>query len=269
MAQAELLNVGTVMGYFALGHRLPRMIATPLFGDRAKYGPIPDTSDATWQEWLLRDIDIYNANQRQSAGGVVNRAGYTIMRRIDLGGKRVLEIGPGALDHVAYWHGSRPAHFTCIDVRKSFLELAVQRLRSENIAFDCKLLEPEAYQLPVADQSFDVVLSFYALEHIYPLGRHLDEIKRVLRVGGTFAGAIPCEGGLGWGLGRLATSRRWIDRNTSIDLAKLICWEHPNFADSILNEVSKRFTRKVVEFWPMRVPVIDVNLIAKFVFERT
>lgn len=257
------------MGYFALGHRLPRMIAAPLFGDRAKYGPIPDTSDATWREWQLRDIDFYNANQRQFAGGVVNRAGYTIMRRIDLGDKRVLEIGPGALDHAAYWQGGRPAHFTCIDVRKSFLELAAQRLRRESIAFDCKLLEPGAYQLPVADQSFDLVLSFYALEHIYPLCRHLDEIKRVLRVGGTFAGAIPCEGGLGWGLGRLATSRRWIDRNTTIDLAKLICWEHPNFADSILNEVSKRFTRKVVEFWPMRVPLVDVNLITKFVFERT
>jgi hypothetical protein len=37
-----------------------------------------------------------------------------------------------------------------------------------------------------------------------------------------------------WGLGRMVTSRRWFKAHTTIDLNKLICWEHPNFAPTVL-----------------------------------
>jgi hypothetical protein len=81
-------------------------------------------------------------------------------------------------------------------------------------------------------------------------------------------GAIPCEGGMAWGLGRFLTSRRWLMANTTINPDKLICWEHPNFADFILNTLNKKGLKQHLSFWPFVIPSIDINLIAKFVFKK-
>jgi SAM-dependent methyltransferase len=48
----------------------------------------------------------------------------------------------------------------------------------------------------VAD-TFDVVVSCDVLEHVESIERSLDEIRRVLRSGGSFIGLVPAEGGPG------------------------------------------------------------------------
>jgi ubiquinone/menaquinone biosynthesis C-methylase UbiE len=256
------------MSYFLVSKHLPAAIFNPLFGDRARFGTHPDRDDPTWKEWLDRGVDFYNANQRQSAGKAVNLSGYKVMRRVPLSGMRVLEIGPGALDHIRFWQ-DRPQHFTCLDNNAAFLDIAVRRLESEGIPHSAELLAPsETYRLPFPDASFDVVLSFYSLEHISPLEPYLAEIERVLKPGGILAGAIPCEGGLAWGVGRYLTSRRWLKRHTSIDPDRLICWEHPNFADRVLDDLDRMFDVTYRSFWPLRVPLVDTNLIARFVCYR-
>ncbi|MEM9357545.1 MAG: class I SAM-dependent methyltransferase [Pseudomonadota bacterium] len=256
------------MSYYALGHRLPRSLASPLFGDRVRFGVIPDEDDPTWQEWNRRHIEFYNANQRSSVGRIVNRAGHRIMADIDLTGKRVLEIGPGALDHIAFWNGM-PAHFTCVDLDTSFMELAVKRLQDNGVPHNTALVSREHNgRIPVEPESYDVVLAFYSLEHIHPLQPHLDEVANILKPGGIFAGAIPCEGGLAWGLGRYLTSRRWLKKHTTINPDKLICWEHPNFGDDILNKLAQSFVVDRIGVWPLKVPLIDCNLVAKFQCRR-
>jgi SAM-dependent methyltransferase len=190
------------------------------------------------------------------------------MRQVDLEGKRVLEIGPAALDHVPFWTG-KPARFTCLDINQDAIDIARARLEAVGVASEGLLLDrPGETQFPIADESFDVVLSFYAFEHIHPLAPHVAEVHRVLKSGGVLAGAIPCEGGLGWGLGRYLTSRRWLKSNTTIDPDKIICWEHPNFADRILSIMTDIFPSGQVSLWPLRVPLIDVNLIARFVLTK-
>jgi SAM-dependent methyltransferase len=124
-------------------------------------------------------------------------------------------------------------------------------------------------RLPLGDASVDVVVAFYSLEHIYPLVPQLRQFARVLTPGGILIGAIPTEGGLAWGLGRLLTSRRWLHRNTSIDPDKLICWEHPNFADHLLRDLASEFEPEHTQAWPIRaIRMIDVNLIVSFVHRR-
>jgi len=81
-------------------------------------------------------------------------------------------------------------------------------------------------------------------------------------------GAIPAEGGLAWGVGRLLTSRRWLKANTGIDPDKLICWEHPNFADHILQALDRHFIKKTNRFWPFRLPFIDLNLVVQFIYSN-
>ena len=88
---------------------------------------------------------------------------------------------------------------------------------------------------------------------------------RILKPSGTLIGAIPAEGGLAWGGGRMITSRRWFKKNTRINPDKIICWEHPNFADQIIDELDQVFDRKTLVHWPLRwPPVLDVNLVLRF-----
>jgi SAM-dependent methyltransferase len=115
----------------------------------------------------------------------------------------------------------------------------------------------------------DVVVSFYSLEHLYPLAPYLRELHRVLRPGGVLVGAIPAEGGLAWGLGRLVTSRRWLKRHTTIDPDKIICWEHPNYADAVLGALGAEFEREHLSLWPLPwLPLHDLNLIIRLVYRR-
>ena len=148
------------------------------------------------------------------------------------------------------------------------MQFAENKLRERNISHKSILLKRNE-PLPIDDGSMDVVVSFYSLEHLYPLHPYLEEIKRVLKPGGILIGAIPAEGGLGWGLGRLLTSRRWFKKNTTIDPDKIICWEHPNFADQIIHELDRIFIRKQVKYWPLSLlPFLDFNLIIRIVYKK-
>lgn len=255
------------MAYRAFAHRLPAAVSKALFGDRERFGKVPDTNDPSWREWLENDYNFYIANQRTSVGMAVNQAGYRVVASSDIDDKDVLEIGPGAIEHVAHWP-RKPRHWTNYDIRADLLALAGERIETTGVAHTEVLAEPGAATLPFADASFDAVFTFYALEHIHPLDDHLSEIDRVLKPGGQLVGGIPCEGGLAWGAGRMLTSRRWLRKHTTIDPDRLICWEHPNFADYILQRLEAKFDQETVRFWPLVVPAIDFNLIASFIFRK-
>jgi SAM-dependent methyltransferase len=247
---------------------LPRSISKVLFGDRERHGIVPVLEDPDWREWERLMPTAYDTLQRRSVGAVVNAAGYRVMQRVDLGGRHVLEIGPGDLPHMGQWRGV-PSRYTLADIRQDLLDRSTARLEQAGVRTDAHLLPDRlSRRLPFADETFDVVVSFYSLEHLHPIDEFLSEIRRVLRPGGALAGAIPCEGGLAWGTGRLITSRRWFKRHTTIDPDKLICWEHPNFASAVLRALDRRFHRQHVRFWPLGVPLVDVNLVVRFVYLR-
>lgn len=247
---------------------LPRTLCKPLWGDRERWGLSPILDDLCWQEWQGTYTDFYAANQRAGIGRYVNDAGYKVMSSIDLTGKRVLEIGAGDIRHFPYWCG-KPAEYLLADISAEMMDLAKQRLHEHNVACSTLLVERNK---PVAldSASVDVIISFYSLEHLYPLKPYLEEFNRLLKPGGTLVGAIPTEGGLAWGAGRMLTSRRWFKRNTTIDPDKIICWEHPNFADHIIEQLDEVFAREAVKHWPMRfLPMIDTNLIIQFLYQKT
>ena len=64
------------------------------------------------------------------------------------------------------------------------------------------------------------------------------------------------------------TTRRWFQAHTRIDHGKIICWEHPNYADQIVEALDDVFLRRSVNFWPMAVPSVDLNLIARLIYEK-
>ncbi len=251
----------------ALARHIP-VASTVLFGDRARFGLVPDEDDQCWARWQQIYSEFYEANQRRGIGRIVNEAGYQVLRHFDFSGKTVLEIGPGQMPHIGFFK-QKPGNYIVVDIDPTFLEQSAGILRQHD--FPCQPLLTDrvaAGVLPLADASIDVVISFYALEHLYPLNTHLKEIRRVLKPGGHLVGAIPAEGGLAWGAGRYLTSRRWLLRNSSINPDKIICWEHPNFADDILRTIRTGFELRRLRFWPLAVPVPDINLIISFIAER-
>lgn len=256
------------MRHVALGHKLPDFLSIPLFGDRKKYGVVVQENDPCWKEWEQRMHEIYSTTQKESVGAVVNNAGYTVMEKIDMHGKRVLEIGPGTLEHIQHWAGL-PAEYIIADVRADLLETAEKQLQKHDVSYTKILLDRQKDLSEYFEAgSFDIIVSFYSLEHLHPLDTYLSDILELLKPGGLLVGGIPCEGGLGWGLGRFVTTRRWFKKHTSINPDKLICWEHPNFADTILNSLRQKMSKKHESFWPVFAPVIDLNLIARFIYEK-
>ena len=245
---------------------LPQSISSALWGNRKRWGLTINQSDMCWQEWQRTYSKFYTENQRQGIGTRVNDSGYNVMNKIDLTGKRVLEIGAGDIRHTDYWQGM-PSEYILADISPEMLNKAKLRLKEKEVPYRSFLLKRSGV-LPVDDASIDVVVSFYSLEHLYPLEPYLTEISRVLCSGGILIGAIPAEGGLAWGLGRAITSRRWFKKNTTIDPDKIICWEHPNFADDVIIDLEHQFERINVTYWPLRAPLLDINLIIRFIYKK-
>lgn len=256
------------MTHFSLGHRLPYFLAKPLFGDRRRYGTVVDDSDPDWKYWIQHAyLDFYDQTQRGSIGEYVNQAGYEIMRAVNLDGANVLEIGPGLIRHLPYWSG-RPACYTVADIMPEMLQRSRAVPAEHDVPFQEQVLIKNTPQLPFSDGMFDVIVSFYSLEHLCPMTPYISELVRVLRPGGQLVGAIPAEGGLAWGAGRFFTSRRWFKNHTHIDPDKIICWEHPNYADQILASLDSLLARRRLTYWPLTVPSIDLNLVIRFVYEK-
>ena len=249
---------------FVLRDWIPRNISALLWGDRERWGLVVQPDDTCWTEWQRIAAKAYMVTQRNTLGNLLLNAGYSVMSDIDLTGKRVLEIGPGDIQHTPFWRG-RPAEYLLADIHPDMLCMAERKLQSANIPSRSLLLR-RFDTLPLCDASVDVVISFNSLEHLYPLAPYLADFSRVLSPGGTLIGAIPAEGGLAWGFGRMLTTRRWFRKNTSVDLDKIICWEHPNFADQIVEELERVFERRRLALWPIPVlPLLDANLIVRFV----
>ncbi len=246
---------------------LPHFVCTPLWGDRRKYGSTIQEKDACWSAWQQSYLDFYHANQRQGVGTKVNDAGYKIMKALDLKDKTILEIGPGDIRHVQFWK-NRPSCVILADVQQAMLDKSSKILNDQRVATQTLLMHRNK-ALPLEDDSVDIILTFYSLEHIYPLPHYLSELKRVLKSDGFLAGAIPAEGGVAWGGGRFITSRRWFKKNTRINPDKIICWEHPNFADHILSELDQYFIRQQIHYWPLQwLPFLDLNLVIRFVYRN-
>jgi ubiquinone/menaquinone biosynthesis C-methylase UbiE len=257
------------MKKMSIRNLLPAKIAVPLWGNRKKWGLVINESDPDWLEWQTNCLSFYNDNQRSGSGAKVNDAGYSVMKNIDVSGKTILEIGPGDIRHINFWRsGSVPSKYILADIDQDMLNKGEAKLKAAGISTS-PLLMQRGQSLPLADSSIDIVVSFYALEHIYPLAGYLKEVDRLLKPDGLIVGGIPTEGGLAWGLGRYLTSRRWLKKNTQITPDKIICWEHPNYADQIIRDLDNQFERKSISYWPFNwLRLLDINLIIRFVYRK-
>lgn len=102
-------------------------------------------------------------------------------------GKKVLEVGCGsgidALEFARYG-----ADVTACDITENAVLLTRQLAQEAGMAI--RVVRLSSCRLPWTDNTFDCVYSYGVLHHIPEVGAVLEEIKRVLKPGGTFMGMV-------------------------------------------------------------------------------
>lgn len=106
-------------------------------------------------------------------------------------GSRVLDIGAGSGEQTlgAARRAGSTGHVLATDISASMLEIAATAARQAGLSnVDTRVMDAQRLGLP--PDSFDVVISRFALMLIPDIPRALGEIRRVLRTGGTFAALV-------------------------------------------------------------------------------
>ncbi len=110
-------------------------------------------------------------------------------------GDRLLDLGCGEGRHAITAYLLADVHVVGLDINSGDLHTAVTRLKDFDnkpaTAATCGFIRASGFALPFADNTFDKVICAEVLEHIPHYRDVLQEIKRVLKPGGTFAASVP------------------------------------------------------------------------------
>lgn len=100
----------------------------------------------------------------------------------DVRGKSVLEFGCGSGENTVLL-ARRGAEVCALDISEALIQVAKRRLEVNGISGGVKFCVASAYEIPLPDESVDVVFGMAILHHLElePAAR---EVRRVLRKGG-------------------------------------------------------------------------------------
>jgi SAM-dependent methyltransferase len=201
-------------------------------------------------DWMRHWLEVL-----PSKHGRVEHFNHEYPKRAAPPGGRTLEIGPGLGGHARHEDLS-VQEYHAVELRPELADALRAELPDVHVvAADCQ------ERLPYDDAYFDRVLAIHVLEHLPDLPRALAEVRRVLKPGGRFAIVIPCEGGRGYALGRRLTVQRLFERRYGMPYTPHIEADHCNRPHEILEELRKVFGTVDTTYWPVRVPIVDVNLL--------
>ena len=106
---------------------------------------------------------------------------HYLAAKADIRGKTVLEVGRGRGGGARYVAGSfQPASYTGMDIAQSAVDLASKIHSLPNLRF----IQGSAENIPLADNSIDVVLNVESCHAYGSVDKFLSEVKRVLKPGG-------------------------------------------------------------------------------------
>ena len=223
--------------------------------------PVPALTpeqEAIRDDFMKYFHEIYSDNF-----GAVAWFSHTYPKRTRRAGLRTLDVGAGLGEHLEFEPAHDQAEYVALELRQEMADvIAAKHPHVTTVTGDVER------GLPFEEASFDRVLAIHVLEHLPNLPAALDEIRRVLRPGGAFAVVIPCEGGLGYSLGRKLTTARMFEKRYGTDYDWYIKTEHFNVPSEIVAELDARFAREHRSFFPLLVPSVDLNLCLGLTYRR-
>jgi SAM-dependent methyltransferase len=223
--------------------------------------PMPHLSDE--QVRIREDFMKYFHEIYSDSYGAVARFNHTYPLPTALPGIRTLEIGAGLGEHLDFEDASQQREYVALELRDEMAAVI-----AEHHSEVSTLVGDVEQGLDVPDASFDRVVAIHVLEHLRNLPPALDEVRRVLKPGGIFEIVIPCEGGLGYGLGRRVTSQRVFEKRYGTSYDWYIKTEHFNTPGEIVPELDAHFTRERRTWWPLKVPSVHLNLCLGLTYRR-
>jgi ubiquinone/menaquinone biosynthesis C-methylase UbiE len=170
-------------------------------------------------------------------------------------GIRTLEIGAGLGEHLNH-EDFKVQDYTALEVRPDFVEIIKKKfpgVKALAADIESRTILPE--------HSFDRVIAIHVLEHLRNLPAALEEVRRVLKPSGNFSIVIPCEGGVAYALARKISAKRVFEKLYKRSYTPIIKNEHVNEAWEIIEELKKKFTIQGQSFWPLKIPLIPLNLV--------
>jgi SAM-dependent methyltransferase len=207
------------------------------------------------QEAIINDWYGYWLPKQSTNFGRIVRFNHEYAATTAFPGCRTLEIGAGNGEHLLYEDYQQGEYFA-LELREDLAKSLQSRFPGmQVIVGDCQ------QRIDAPDESFDRVLAIHVLEHLADLPSTLEEVSRILRPDGTFSVVIPCEGGLGYQLGRQFSSKRMFEQRYHTDYDWMISYDHVNQAREVMEELGRKFMVKSRSYFPLQVPSVNLNLI--------
>ncbi len=209
-----------------------------------------DIASDWMQYWFEINKDKYSS--------IIDFGHRYVVSRSFPGFLRTMDIGAGLGDHLKYEKLSdkQLENYVVVEQRENMLaKLKEMWPEIKVFAGDCQM------HMPFSENYFDRIIAVHLLEHLPNLPAFLKQARKLLnKEKGQFLVVIPCEGGLGYSLGRRFTSQRLFEKRYRCSYNKFIESEHVNTAAEILTELKKQF--KIIDryYYPLRFPSVHINL---------
>lgn len=185
--------------------------------------------------------------------------GYPVRHATKKG--KVLEIGSGLGEHIAYEHLEGTEYYA-LELRAEMAEMIAKRFPMvKTIVGDCQKT------LDFPSHTFDKVIAIHVLEHLPDLPAALKEIHRLLKPDGEFCVVIPCEGGLAYSLARRISAQRIFEKRYKTSYDWCIGSEHINVPKEIKEELDKFFDVERQSYFPLLLPSVNLNLVIGMVLK--
>jgi ubiquinone/menaquinone biosynthesis C-methylase UbiE len=137
------------------------------------YGYVPDPKEKS------PDLDVDSATQKYPL-----QMYHYLALKTPIGGKQVLEVGSGRGGGAKHIAGSmKPASYIGMDLAQNAVDLANKIHNLPNLKF----IQGSAEDIPLKDNSIDVVINVESCHAYGSVEKFLSEVKRVLKPGGTLA----------------------------------------------------------------------------------
>ena len=170
---------------------------------------------------------------------------------------KILEIGAGSTPH---YHFIKHTYDEYHIVETS--EYAMNYHKDNK---KVQLTKYDGRNLPYKDDSFDRIIISHCLEHILSPEDFLNEMMRVLKVGGVLSISLPTAPGFAWRLGRLFIGLFKVNKtyNLSFDeFEYLNATEHVNSIFNLISIIRYNYKNSIEEhFYPLKIKSSDLNLI--------
>ena len=129
----------------------------------------------------------------------------------------------------------------------------------------------DVQDLPFEDCTFDRIISTCVFHHLDDPVRGLEELRRVIRIGGYISILLPNDPGIMYRILRVLTTLRTARRQGILDKVQLVhALEHKNHYLSIRTLIKWVFENDEIKlnFKPFRIPSYNVNAITVITIKR-